>query len=208
MDPLAAGSITRWHGTLLRDIRDDVVGRFRQGNEWVRVGSHLGANPAFVPDLVAAALERYERHEFASDLEAIAWFHCEFEILHTFVDGNGRIGRALINKQLQDLGLPPVIVRAKGRQRDYYPMLEQYSKTDKYAGVLRLLSLLLQESLHKRIAMVTSRRIIPLAEWARNADVCGNVAANRARRQTIPAFRVRDRWMIASEYDESAASAG
>ena len=100
--PLTIDAITRWHGFLLRDIRDDVAGRFRQGDEWVRVGTHLGANPAFVPDLVASALERYEQHQFDSDLEAIAWFHCEFEIIHPFVDGNGRIGRALMNKQLHD----------------------------------------------------------------------------------------------------------
>ena len=64
----------------------------------------------------------------------------------------------------------------------------------------RLLALLLIESLHKRIAMVTSRWIIPLAEWARLTDVRGNVAANKAKRQTIPAFRLRDRWVIAEDY--------
>lgn len=64
----------------------------------------------------------------------------------------------------------------------------------------RLLAMLLIESLHKRIALLTSRRVIPLADWARREGVRGNVAANKAKRQTIPAFRVRDRWMIASEY--------
>ena len=49
----------------------------------------------------------------------------------------------------------------------------------------RLLALLLQESLHKRIALVTSRRVIPLADWARAAGVRGTVAANKAKRQTI-----------------------
>ena len=93
-----------------------------------------------------------------------------------------------------------MIVRAKNRQVDYYPHLERYAKTGEHGGMTRLLALLLFESLHKRIAMVSSRQIIPLADWARLADVRGNVAANKAKRQTIPAFRLRDRWVIAEDY--------
>ncbi|MDT0157807.1 hypothetical protein Q9R19_09240 [Microbacterium sp. ARD32] len=63
----------------------------------------------------------------------------------------------LVNKQLQDLGLPPVIVRARNRHVDYYPLLEQYSKHDNHEGMTRLLALLLLESVHKRIALITSR---------------------------------------------------
>ena len=73
-------------------------------------------------------------------------------------------------------------------------------ETGEYGGMTRLLALLLIESLHKRIAMVSSRQIIPLADWARLADVRGNVAANKAKRQMIPAFRLRDRWVIAEDY--------
>lgn len=196
-EPLTTDLILRWHGMLLAGIRDDVAGRFRRDGEWVRVGGHLGANPAFVPGLVLDALARFRGDDFVEQLERIAWFHFEFEIIHPFVDGNGRIGRMLINKQLQDVGLPPVIVRARNRHVDYYPLLDQYAKTNRHDGMTRLLALLLLESLHKRVALITSRRIIPLADWARAAGISGASAANKAKRQTIPAFRVRDRWMIA-----------
>ena len=66
--------------------------------------------------------------------------------------------------------------------------------------VIGFLALLLLESLHKRLALITSRRVIPLADWARATGTPGNAATNKAKRQTIPAFRLRDRWMIASEY--------
>lgn len=208
-EPLSTDLVLRWHGVLLTDIRDDVAGRFRRSGEWVRVGGHLGTNPDFVAEFVATALARYRDGGFPTSLDAIAWFHCEFEVIHPFVDGNGRIGRMLINKQLQDLGAPPVIVRARNRRADYYPILERYAKTDSHDGMTRLLALLVQESLHKRIALVTSRRVIPLADWARANGIRGNVAANRAKRQTIPAFRMRDRWMISAGYrlrDEPPAS--
>lgn len=212
-EPLTIDLILRWHGMLLAGIRDDAAGRFRRAGEWVRVGGHVGANPEFVSGLVSDALARYrddidsrpgsaasDGRSSAGALDGIARFHCEFEIIHPFVDGNGRIGRVLINQQLRELGLPPVIVRARNRRADYYPLLDRYAKTDAHDGMTRLLALLLLESLHKRIALITSRRVIPLTDWARTHGIRGTVAANKAKRQTIPAFRVRDRWMIAGEY--------
>lgn len=198
--PLTIGASLHWHGMLLGGIRDDVAGRFRHADEWVRVGAHLGANPAFVSALVSEALIRFHERKAGSLLGEIARFHCEFEVIHPFVDGNGRIGRVLINKQLQDAGLPPVIVRAKNREREYYSLLAEYGRTDRHDGMTRLLELLLLESLHKRMALLTSRRVIRLADWAREVGVRGNIATNKAKRQTIPAFRLRGRWMIAEEY--------
>lgn len=199
-EPLSTDLILRWHRTLLAGIRDDDAGRFRRSGEWVRVGNHLGANPEFVSGLISDALARYRDDVASSPLDAIARFHCEFEVIHPFVDGNGRIGRVLINKQLQDAGLPPVTVRAKNRRTDYYPLLDRYATTDAHDGMTRLLALLLLESLHKRIALITSRRVVRLADWARANGVRGNVATNKAKRQTIPAFRMRDRWMIAEDH--------
>lgn len=199
-EPLTTHTVLRWHGILLTGIRDHAAGRFRRAGEWVRVGAHLGANPAFVSGLVSDALAYYRDDESTPFLDRIARFHCEFEVIHPFVDGNGRIGRLLINKQLKDIGLPPVIVRARNRERDYYPVLAEYGRTDTSDGMTSLLALLLLESLHKRLALLQSRRIFPLAQWAKDAGVRGNVAANKAKRQTIPAFRLRDRWMIASDY--------
>jgi len=197
--PLTVELILRWHGRLLANIRDDVAGRFRRGHEWVRVGAHLGAKPEFVPQLVDEALERYQADDGRHFLDKIAWLHCEFEVIHPFVDGNGRIGRVLLNHQLLRLGLPPVIVRAKNRHVDYYPLLDRYAKTDDHAGLTNLVGLLLAESLHKRLALLTSRRVVPLPVWAKAVGLKGNVAANKAKRQTIPAFRLRNRWMIAED---------
>lgn len=209
-DPLSVDLTLRWHGVLLAGIRDDVAGRFRRLGEWVRIGGHLGANSEFVPGLIDDAFTRFRDvdvvlqdvmlQDLMLPLERIAWFHCEFEIIHPFVDGNGRIGRVLMNKQLQDIGLPPIIVRARNRRVDYYPVLEQYAQTNSHDAMMRLLLLLVLESLHKRIALITSRRVIPLAEWARANGYSGAAATNKAKRQTIPAFRLRDRWMIAEEW--------
>lgn len=199
-EPLSIELILRWHEDLLTGIRDDAAGRFRRGDEWARVGTHLRAGPSFVPQLVDKALERYRTGPPDATLERIAWFHCLFEVIHPFVDGNGRIGRVLMNHQLRQSGLPPVIVRARSRHTEYYPALEFYTRTDRHDQMTRLLALLVLEALHKRIALLTSPAVMPLAEWARGRGIRANVATNKAKRQTLPAFRLRDRWMIAADF--------
>ena len=202
-ESLTVPLMLRWHAMLLDGIHDAVAGRFRRTGEWVRVGGHIGANPEFVPGLIEEALTQYADHSASHVIDDIARFHCEFEVIHPFVDGNGRIGRVIMNQQLLAQGLPPVIVRAKNRETDYYPMLSAYARTNGHEGMTRLLTLLTLEAMHKRIALISSRRVVPLTEWARRSGVRGTVAANKAKRQTIPAFRVRNRWMIAEEFTEA-----
>ena len=198
-EPLSVELILRWHATLLTNIDDTCAGRFRRAGEWVQVGDHLGAHPEFAPALVRDAIDTYHA-DTGYFLDAIARFHGEFEVVHPFVDGNGRIGRVIINHQLRRLGLPPLIIRAKGRHTHYYPPLDRYAKTNRHDHLTTLLSLLVRESLHKRIAHLAGSRIVPLSVWAKTHGVPGAVAANKARRQTIPAFRLRDRWAIPANF--------
>jgi Fic family protein len=188
------------HKTLLTHIDDHIAGRFRSGKEWVRVGNHLGANPQFVPSLMEELVNGYNQNKISYFLDAIAHFHAEFETIHPFVDGNGRMGRILINLQLMNAGLPPIIIQNKNKHTEYYPLFTKYQSTLKFGGFTQLFALLLQETLHKRITLLTAKKIIPLSIWASQNNIKANVAANKAKRQTIPAFRLREKWMIAEEY--------
>ena len=191
------------HKTLLTNIDDPIAGRFRTGKEWVRVGNHLGSNPQFVPALIQELVDHYNQNKSSYFLDAVAHFHAEFETIHPFVDGNGRMGRVLINLQLMHLGLPPIIIQNKSKHTEYYPLFTQYQSTMKFGGFTELFALLLQESLHKRITILTAKKIIPLSKWALQKGVKPNIAANKAKRQTIPAFRMREKWMIDEAYSPS-----
>lgn len=188
------------HKTLLTHIDDSVAGRFRSGKEWVRVGNHLGANPQFVSTLMQELVDDYNKKTNSYFLDTIAHFHAEFETIHPFVDGNGRMGRVLINLQLMNAGLPSIIIQNKSKNTEYYPLFSQYQTTIKFGGFTALFALLLQEALHKRIVILTAKKIIPLSLWASRNSVKPNVAANKAKRQTISAFRMREKWMIAEDY--------
>lgn len=192
--------ILNLHKTLLMQIDDHIAGRFRSGKEWVRVGNHLGANPQFVPTLMQELVDGYNQNKIGYFLDAIAHFHAEFETIHPFMDGNGRMGRVLINLQLMNAGFPPIIIQNKNKHSAYYSLFTQYQSTMNFGGFTQLFALLLQEAMHKRINMLTAKRIIPLSVWASQNNIKGNVAANKAKRQTIPAFRLREKWMIAEKY--------
>lgn len=130
--------ILKLHCILLTNIRDEIAGRFRSGREWVRVGTHIGANPDFVNGLMHDLVEEYNTSD-AYFLDRIAYFHAEFENIHPFGDGNGRIGRLLTNEQLDLLGLPPIIIPNKSKFDDYYPALDEYAKTGETDQLTELL---------------------------------------------------------------------
>lgn len=192
--------ILNLHKMLLTHIDDSIAGRFRSGKEWVRVGNHLGANPLFTDSLMQELADDYNTNKTRYFLDTIARFHAEFETIHPFVDGNGRMGRVLINLQLMNAGFPPIIIQNKSKHKDYYPLFNSYPSTMKFGGFTELFALLLQEALHKRITMLTAKKIIPLPLWASQNSEKPNVAANKAKRQTIPAFRLREKWVIAEDY--------
>lgn len=187
------------HKMLIGRIDDSIAGRLRSKQEFVRVGSHIAPAPEHIESLLdelfvdfASALDTYF-------LERVSRFHLEFERIHPFVDGNGRIGRVLINAQLAQCGLPPVIIRNKGKRDNYYPAFKDYQDHKTTQAMDQLLVLALTESLHKRLSYLKGDTILKLADYAKQNDQTVNTLLNAARRQTIPAFREKGVWKIGKE---------
>lgn len=201
-EPVTVKLILDLHKILLTGIKDDWAGRFRGGKEWVHVGAHVGANPDFVEQLVEELVTDYNKQDNRYFLDKIAWFHAEFETIHPFNDGNGRLGRVLINQQLMVLGLPPVIIQNKSKHTSYYPAFDSYRVTGKFDVFTEILASILIESLYKRITLLSAPKIITVSTWAKSNDVAGNVAINKAIRGTIPAFHMREKWMIDADFKE------
>ena len=192
--------ILQLHSILMQNIRDDTAGRFRTNKEWVRVGSHLGANPQFVHGFMSDLVEKYNASDDQYFLDKIVYFHAEFENIHPFIDGNGRIGRLLINEQLDLLNLPPILIPNKSKNEEYYPALEEYSNFNKLDRLSDFFARLLIEALYRRITRLTAPRIISVSDWAKQNQMSVQSATNKAIRGTIPAFLLRGHRMIDSDF--------
>src|SRR3989344_8145002 len=192
-NPLTEEVITLLHQMLIGNIDESIAGRFRKEHEYVRVGTHVAPSPEHVSRLTENALLEYSGNQTEYFLEKIARFHLEFESIHPFNDGNGRIGRILINWQLLNLGFPPVIIRNKGKQK-YYDSFGIFRSKKDTQPMLSILYRALTESLHKRLTYLRGEKIITLVEYAKTQGKPAPIVLNAASRQTIPAFREKGIW--------------
>ncbi len=183
------------HGMLLVGINDAIAGRFRKANEFVRVGVFIAPAPKHIELLMDRLFEEYTGNLTQYPLDAIARFHLELETIHPFNDGNGRIGRALINLQLQRIGFPNIIIRDKEKQ-EYYRGFKEYRDSKKTQIMECVLTRAIFESLYKRITYLQGESIVTLAEYVKENRLGAPAVFNAARRQTIPAFREKGVWKI------------
>ena len=192
------------HKMLMTNIRDDIAGRFRKQYEYVRVRAHIAPAPEHVESMLDALILEYGSTHNMHFLEKISRFHLELEYIHPFNDGNGRIGRVLMNYQLMQYGFPPIMIRNKEKDT-YYETFTEYGDSNKKKNTLmnRILSLALIESFHKRIAYLKGQHIVRLSEYSKTAGEKPSVLLNKAKRQTIPAFREKGVWKIGVDHKKN-----
>ncbi len=132
------------------------VGGFKREPNHVRTarGSmHYFAEPNAVPGQIRDLLDWYETVEQRDDLHPLlraAVLHHEFVAIHPFDDGNGRIGRMVMNFALMRAGYPVAIIPVNDRL-DYYQSLEQADGGD-YQPLVRFIGDRLIEALDVQLA--------------------------------------------------------
>ena len=183
------------HQMLIGGIDDAIAGRFRGPGEYVRVGTHIAPAPEHVELMTDNILIRYSSDLGSYFLDKIARFHLDFESVHPFCDGNGRLGRVLINFQLIQLGLPRIIIRNSEKER-YYQAFRDYEDRQNTRTMESIMALALTESLHKRVSYLQGESIIRLSHYIKQRGLSAPAVTNAARRQTLPAFREKGVWKI------------
>ncbi len=135
--PLSLRLIREIHGILLRGGRgaNKTPGEFRHSQNWI--GGSRPGNAAFVPpppDRMMECLDRFEHflHDEKRKLPVLieaGLIHVQFETIHPFLDGNGRLGRLLIT----------LLLCAKGALREPLLYLSLYFKAhrDRYYDLLQ-----------------------------------------------------------------------
>ncbi len=144
--PLCNRLLRETHERLMAGVRgqDKEPGAFRQSQNWIGPAGSGLKDARYIPPNVAdmenamSDLEKYiNQSETYDPLVRAALIHYQFETIHPFLDGNGRIGRLLILLYLLDQGLldKPVIYVSyflKKNQIEYYDRMSEVRRSGRY----------------------------------------------------------------------------
>jgi Fic family protein len=195
---LSLDVILTLHKMLISNINDNIAGRFRQANEYVRVGNHIAPAPEEVINRLENMLTEYNSGSHISIVKRIAKLHLTFEYTHPFIDGNGRIGRVLNNYLLIREGFVPINIKFIDRQK-YYDAFAEFDEKGETNIMEEIVAKALTNSYHKRLAYLEGKSIITLVEYAKENKLSHSNLINKANRQTIEAFLEKGVWKIGVE---------
>jgi cell filamentation protein, protein adenylyltransferase len=204
--PISNRLLREMHGILLRSGRGAAKqpGEFRRSQNWI--GGTRPGNAAFVPpppdrvEELMAALERFLNGQPVDTppLLKAGLAHVQFETIHPFLDGNGRIGRLLIALLLTSdavLGEPLLYLSLyfKQHRREYYALLGRVREQGGWTEWLRFFAEGVRETAEG--AVTTARRLSDLfTSDLERIHTAGRSAGSAARAHA--AFRERPLWTI------------
>lgn len=193
--PVSVRLIREIHALLLEAVRGSRLtpGELRRSQNWIGPGGCTLREATFVPPppgVLPEALSDLERFLHAKDnlpaLVKIGLAHAQFETIHPFLDGNGRIGRLLITFLLTEQGIltKPVLYLShyfKRHRQTYYEKLQAVRNDGDWEGWLEFFLRGVAEVSAE--ATETARRILRLREEHRTAITqhLGRAAGNGHR---------------------------
>ena len=135
-EPLSIDLIRTVHRTLTEGTYDErryIVNGERPGefkkHDYVTGKNEVGSPPDEVENDLAELIDEINTIGRKAPLKAGAYFHARFENIHPFADGNGRVGRTLLNYWLMINDYPPMIIYEEDR-RAYYDALQAYDERE------------------------------------------------------------------------------
>ena len=134
-EPITQELVLQMHKTLMRGCYDK--SKYDKGERpgtykkhLFVVGDDIGADPDEVPEEIEFILNEVRENEGRNPLTVAAYLHLSIESVHPFADGNGRLGRTLMNYYLITHNYPPIIIYSEDRET-YYMALAVFDKTGK-----------------------------------------------------------------------------
>ena len=188
-------TILSLHKMLIANIRDSIAGKFRQVGEYVKVGSHIAPKPEEILERLENMLTKYNANNEKNIIKRIAKLHLDFEYTHPFCDGNGRIGRVINNYLLIREGFVPINIKFIDRKK-YYEAFKEFDEKEKTETMEEIVAKSLTNSYHKRLAYLEGKKIITLADYAKENKLSHSNLINKANRQTIESFLEKGIWKI------------
>jgi Fic family protein len=130
IDPISLVSIMMIHEEVFKGVYPD-AGMWRNINVRIRGADFTPPRMEKVVGLMEGLVKEYHERDVRGDevFDMAAWFHFAFERIHPFRDGNGRVGRLLLNLHFLKHNWPPINVLPVDRE-DYLHSLEKGASGD------------------------------------------------------------------------------
>ena len=144
-EPLTVSLLLETHRILTAGTYDErrfVVNHERPGefkkHDYVVGMDEIGAAPEDVAQEMEELLDEVRDYGGKEILTLAAYFHCKFESIHPFADGNGRTGRMLLNYVLLTHGYPPVVIYNDDKPV-YVRCLNQFDRSGEIDAMVKFL---------------------------------------------------------------------
>lgn len=152
LDPASVDDLLKAHKLMMNGLVLE-NGKFRSGGVGVFDGEvliHMAPPAEFVPEHIHNFFAWYQQSELHPLIKS-AVFHYEFEFIHPFADGNGRMGRMwhslLLGKWKELFFWLPIEELIQSRQKEYYDALGVADKQADSAGLVELMLEIIRDSL-------------------------------------------------------------
>ena len=171
LDPYSVDSLLAAHGAMMHGLIEE-AGVFRSGSVGVADSNgnilHMGTLPRYVPESVEQLLNWVKDSDLPMVIKSSV-FHYEFELIHPFADGNGRIGRLWHTRLLAEwdplFAWLPVESIIHDRQQEYYDAIN----TSNNAGESTVFIEFMLAAIKTALSEASGAKEKPLGKNAQNA---------------------------------------
>lgn len=131
-------------------------GEFKK-HDYVTGIHEVGSAAEDVENELTELIDEVNAYEGKNVLKAAAYFHARFEYIHPFADGNGRVGRTLMNYYFMTHDHPPLIVYAEDK-RMYFECLQKYDDTEELDSLYEFLRYETEKTWERTLALAAGKK--------------------------------------------------
>jgi len=195
-------TIKSLHALVIQEINKNIAGQYRNVDVFITGTEHKP------PSAIDVAFKMHELIEWARKnyskmdvIEFSSMFHHKFVHIHPFEDGNGRVGRLLMNIFLMQYGFPLAIIQKNDRQK-YYRVLAAADKGN-YKPLILFVAQAVLRSLNIYLDVLTPSKekenFISLAEATKYCKYSQAYLGKLAKEGKLEAIKINRNWMTTKE---------